>query len=394
MRWVLLKSGHVFDPEDRGAADVLILGGEIVAVGPGLAAPTGVGEGEIVDVSGHMVLPGLIDPHIHVMGASGMGGPTTRSTDLQIERIAGVGVTTVVSPLGADSLSRDIPCLLARAAALECEGISAYCYTGGWKNPVPTLTGDPQADVAYVDRVLGVKVAIAEPMAPAYTPEELCRLAHAAWTGGRMAGKRSVLHTHAGDLPDGLALIREVQRRTGIPAERLVVTHVNRNPDLWRQAMEFAKAGGSIDLTTMQRPETNHLHAIPAAQALREALAAGVPAGRMTLSTDTGVPYPKLDASGKVIGLYMAGPDAILGTLRELVQTGFSWGEAAAFATVHTAHILGLSRKGRLAAGADADILVLDGAGEVDRVFARGREMVADGQPVVRGPFGAPAVQR
>jgi beta-aspartyl-dipeptidase (metallo-type) len=367
MRWVLLKGGHVFDPEDRGAADVLMLGGEIAAVGPGLAAPTGVGEGEIVDVSGHMVFPGLIDPHIHVMGASGMGGPTTRSTDLQIERIAGVGVTTVVSPLGADSLSRDIPCLLARAAALECEGISAYCYTGGWKNPVPTLTGDPQADVAYVDRVLGVKVAIAEPMAPAYTPEELCRLAHAAWTGGRMAGKRSVLHTHAGDLPEGLASIREVQRRTGIPAD---------------------------DLTTMQRPETNHLHAIPAAQALREALAAGVPAGRMTLSTDTGVPYPKLDASGKVISLYMAGPDAILGTLRELVQTGFSCGEAAAFATVHTAHILGLSRKGRLAAGADADILVLDGAGEVDRVFARGREMVADGQPVVRGPFGAPAVQR
>ena len=198
MRWVLLKGGHVFDPEDRGAADVLVVGGEIVAVGPGLAAPTGVGEGEIVDVSGHILLPGLIDPHIHVMGASGMGGPTTRSTDLQIERIAGVGVTTVVSPLGADSLSRDIPCLLARAAALECEGISAYCYTGGWKNPVPTLTGDPQADVAYVDRVLGVKVAIAEPMAPAYTTEELCRLAHAAWTGGRLAGKRSVLHTHAG----------------------------------------------------------------------------------------------------------------------------------------------------------------------------------------------------
>ena len=101
-----------------------------------------------------------------------------------------------------------------------------------------------------------------------------------------------------------------------------MVTHVNRNPDLWRQAMEFAKAGGSIDLTTMQRPETNHLHAIPAAQAVQEALAAGVPAARMTLSTDSGVPYPKLDASGKVVGLYMAGPDAILGTIRELVQDG------------------------------------------------------------------------
>ena len=391
MQWILLKGGHVFDPEDRGAADVLMLGGEIAGVGPGLAAPTGVGEGEIVDVSGCILLPGLIDPHLHVMGASGMGGPTTRSTDLQIERIAGVGVTTVVSPLGADSLSRDIPGLLARAAALECEGISAYCYTGGWKNPVPTLTGDPQADVAYVDRVLGVKVAIAEPMAPAYTPEELCRLAHAAWTGGRMAGKRSVLHTHAGDLSEGLASIREVQRRTGIPAERLVVTHVNRNPDLWRQAMEFAKAGGSIDLTTMQRPETNHLHAIPAAQALREALAAGVPAARMTLSTDSGVPYPKLDASGKVIGLYMAGPDAILGTIRELLQTGLSWGAAAAFATANTAGLLGLTRKGRLAAGADADVLILDAGGQVDRVYARGRQLVREGQPLVWGPFGGQA---
>jgi beta-aspartyl-dipeptidase (metallo-type) len=310
---------------------------------------------------------------------------------MQIERITGVGVTTVVSPLGADSLSRDIPCLLARAAALECEGISAYCYTGGWKNPVPTLTGDPQADVAYVDRVLGVKVAIAESMAPAYTPEELCRLAHAAWTGGRMAGKRSVLHTHAGDLPEGLASIREVQRRTGIPAERLVVTHVNRNPDLWRQAMEFAKAGGSIDLTTMQRPETNHLHAIPAAQALREALTAGVPAVRMTLSTDTGVPYPKMDASGKVIGLYMAGPDAILGTIRELVQAGLSWGTAVAFATANTAGLLGLARKGRLAAGADADILILDAGGQVDRVYARGRQLVTGGQPLVWGPFGGQA---
>src|SRR5512139_622277 len=319
MRWILLKGGHVFDPKDRGTADVLTLGREIAVVGPDLTEPRGVGDGEVVEVSHRILLPGLIDPHIHVMGASGLGGPTTRSTDLQIERITTAGVTTVVSPLGADSLTRSIPCLLARAAALECEGISAYCYTGGWWNPVPTVSGNPQADVAFVDRILGVKVAVSEPMAPVYTVEELCRLAHAAWTGGRLAGKRAVLHAHAGDLPDGLMPIREVQRRTGIPADSLMVTHVNRNPALWRQAMEFASAGGSIDLTTMQRPETHHPHAIPAARAIREALAAGVPAPRMTLSTDSGVPYPQTDASGGVVGLYMAGPDAILGTIRELV---------------------------------------------------------------------------
>jgi beta-aspartyl-dipeptidase (metallo-type) len=389
MRWLLLTNGHLFDPADRGIADLLICGHEIVGAGPALAAPTGIGEGETVDLAGRIVLPGLIDPHIHVMGASGLGGPATRSTDLQIERIAGAGVTTVVSPLGADSLSREIPGLLARAAALECEGISAYCYTGGWWSPVPTLSGNPQADVAYIERVLGVKVAVSEPLAPVHGIEELCRLAHAAWTGGRLAGKRAVLHAHAGDLAEGLAPIREVQRRTGIPADRLVVTHTTRNPELWRQALEYAKAGGSIDLTTMQRPETGHAEALPAAQAIRQALAAGVPAARMTLSTDSGVPYPKLDRTGRVVGLYMAGPEAILGTLRELVQSGLPWGEAASFATAHTADLLGLARKGRLAPGRDADLLILDDAGAVDRVHARGRAMVVDGRPIVRGPFGA-----
>jgi beta-aspartyl-dipeptidase (metallo-type) len=391
MRWTLLKGGQVFDPEDRGAADVLIVGREIAVVGADLPQPRGIGDGEVVDASGRILLPGLIDPHLHVMGASGLGGPLTRSTDLQIENITAAGVTTVASPLGADSLSRTVPCLLARAAALECEGISAYCYTGGWGNPVPTVSGNPQADVAYVDRILGVKVAVSEPMAPTYTVEELCRLAHAAWTGGRLAGKRAVLHAHAGDLPDGLLPVREVQRRTGIPADTLMVTHVNRNPNLWRQAMEFAKAGGSIDLTTMQRPETQHRHAIPAARAIREALAAGVPAARMTLSTDSGVPYPKLDASGNAVGLYMAGPDAILAALRELVEAGFSWGAAAAFATAHTAAVLGLLRKGRLAQGTDADILILEADGRVDRVFARGRELVRNGQPLVWGAFGGHA---
>lgn len=390
MNWTLFSGGHVFAPEDRGIADILVCGREIAAMGPSLEAPTGIGDGERVDLAGRLVLPGLIDDHIHVMGASGLGGPTSRSTDLQIERIAGVGVTTVVSPLGADCLSRDIPGLLARAAALECEGISAFCYTGGWWSPVPTLSGNPQADVAYIDRVLGVKVAVSEPLAPVFGIEELCRLAHAAWTGGRLAGKRAVLHAHAGDLAEGLAPIREVQRRTGIPADCLVVTHVNRNPELWRQAVEYAKAGGSIDLTTMQRPETGHPDALPAPRAIRQALAAGVPAARMTLSTDSGVPYPRLDTAGRRVGLYMAGPEAILETLRELVQSGLSWGEAAVFATAHTAGLLGLAGKGRLTAGADADILVLDQAGTVDRVYARGRALVIGGQPVVRGPFGVP----
>jgi len=57
MNWVLLAGGHVFDPEDRGIADVLILDDRIAAVGPDLLAPTGIGEGEIFGVADRIVLP-------------------------------------------------------------------------------------------------------------------------------------------------------------------------------------------------------------------------------------------------------------------------------------------------------------------------------------------------
>ncbi len=387
MSWMLIQGGHVFDPEDRGIADLLILDARIAGIGVNLSAPTGIGEGERVDASDRIVLPGLIDGHIHVMGASGLGGPTTRTTDLQIGRIAGVGVTCVASPLGADSLSRSIAALLARAAALDAEGITAYCYTGGWKVPVPSLTGDPQADVAYINKVVGIKVAVSEALAPACSMEDLCRLAQAAYTGGRLAGKRAVLHAHIGDHPDGLAPLQEAQRRTGIPADLFVATHVNRSGRLLNQAIEYARRGGSIDCTAMQRPETGHAEAIPSAKAIREALAKGVPSARITLSSDSGAAYPRMGEAGRVVGQYMAGPECLLLTLRELVQEGMTWGQAVAFATSHVADLLGLRRKGRIAEGRDADLAFLSHGGDVDRVYARGKLLVKDGKPIVCGPF-------
>ena len=389
MAWTLIRGGHVFDPEDRGIADLLLIDDRIAVVGPALAAPTGIGDGQVVGAEDRILLPGLIDGHIHVMGASGPGGPTTRTTDLQIERIVAAGVTTVVSPLGADSLSRSIPALLGRAAALDAEGLTALCYTGGWANPVPTLTGDPQADLAYLDRVVGLKVSLAEPMAPPCTLEELSRLAHAAFMGGRLAGKAAVLHAHIGDQPEGLSPLLEVHRRTGIPLDRLVATHVNRNPKLWPQAMEFARSGGSIDLTGTQRAETGHPQAIVPAKAIAQAVAAGVPPGRITLSTDSGAASRRVDETGRRTRQYMSAPDSLLQTLRELIALNLSWGQAVRFCSAHVADLLGLARKGYLHPGRDADIVILTPTGEVDRVYARGRLLVDRGTPLVRGPFGA-----
>ena len=381
MSWLHVRNARVFSPEDRGSCDLLVWRDRVVSVGKDLSPPAGT-DVAVVDASDGMLLPGLVDPHIHIGGASGSGGPSQRTPDLPTSRILQAGVTTVVSPLGTDSLSRSIPGLLMRAAAADDEGISAYIYTGGWRNPVPTLTGDPQADVAYVDRVLGIKVAIAEPYAPPFTAADLSHLAHAAVVGGRLAGKRAVLHVHIGDRPEGLELLRDAVRQTGLPPDRFVATHVNRRPDLLAQAVDFARAGGSIDITAQVSPEQGYPDAVPPAEAVVQCLDRGVPVERITVSSDGGAAYPRLGG-----GLQMVGPDGIIRALRDLVGRGLSWESVLPLATSNPADLLGLSLKGRVTDGADADLVLLTGSGEVDRVWARGQLMVEGGHPVVRGHF-------
>ena len=53
----------------------------------------------------------------------------------------------MVGCLGTDSVCRNMETLLAKANALEEEGITAYCYTGSYDIPVKTLTGSIKKDV-------------------------------------------------------------------------------------------------------------------------------------------------------------------------------------------------------------------------------------------------------
>lgn len=65
MTSILIRGGRVIDPSrgTDGVADVLVEGGKIVAVGRGIEAGDGA---RVIDATGKVVAPGLIDLHVHL----------------------------------------------------------------------------------------------------------------------------------------------------------------------------------------------------------------------------------------------------------------------------------------------------------------------------------------
>src|SRR3954465_12877218 len=128
----LIENGEVYAPERLGRVSVLIGGGEILKVGAvdkrGLDR-TGL-EFECVDATNRCVLPGLIDPHEHLAGASGVGDFGSAAPPIFLQEIVSAGITTVVGTIGTDTSTYTMRALVSRAKALNDLGISAYCYTG------------------------------------------------------------------------------------------------------------------------------------------------------------------------------------------------------------------------------------------------------------------------
>ena len=69
-RPLLLSGGRVLDPTQDldGQVDVLLVDGRVAEIGAGLAPPDGC---EVIDVTGKLVIPGLIDVHVHLREPGG-----------------------------------------------------------------------------------------------------------------------------------------------------------------------------------------------------------------------------------------------------------------------------------------------------------------------------------
>lgn len=357
-----IRDAELMTPAPIGRGDVLVANGRVLAVGPGLD-PRGCGAPlRIIDAAGHLLCPGLVDGLVHFGGGGGEGGFATRMPPLAAATALAAGVTTMVGALGTDDVTRSHADLLACARGLAESGLSAYVLTGSYQVPPVTLTGSVRGDLTFIPEIIGLgEVAIADHRGSQPSAAELARLASDARVGGMLAGKAGTVLIHVGEAPEGLALLREASSRWPVPIAQWHPTHVNRHAALLADGFEFVREGGSIDFTTSSTPDFVAAGEVPAAQALAEALAAGLPIARLTLSSDGQASLPHFDAQGRLVSLEVAPIASLLGSVREAVQQhGLALATALAAATSSPAAIWGLARKGGIAPGMDADLILLD----------------------------------
>jgi beta-aspartyl-dipeptidase (metallo-type) len=385
---LLLRNVETFTPAPAGRTDVLIAGGRIICVGRDLRVPDGFCE--VVDASGLVAVPGFIDGHVHLMGGGGEGGYATRTPELVLSDAARGGVTTVVGCLGTDGVTRSGEGLLAKARGLDDEGLSTFIYTGHYSVPVRTITGSIERDLLLIDKVIGVgEVALSDHRSTQPTFDEFARVAAEARRGGLLSGKAGVVNVHMGDGPRGLSLLRRVIAETEIPVTQFLPTHINRNPALFEEGIAYAKAGGLVDFTTSTVPAFLAEGELKSSTGLRRMLDAGVDIARITFTSDGQGSLPDFDAEGRLRRLEVGRVTSLFAEVRDAVQDGgVPFETALQVITSNPARILKLKGKGHIAAGADADLVLLDASTlAITGTIARGRWLMRDGEVLVKGTF-------
>ena len=376
----LIKNANVYAPDSLGVKDVLVAGNKIVAIEDNLNA-SGLGtQVNTIDATGKLMIPGIIDQHVHLTGGGGEGGFSSRTPSITFSKLIKAGITSVVGVMGTDGSTRSPQDLFAKVMGLRAEGLSAWMHTGSYQVPTVTLTNSIRDDLVFLEPVLGVKIAIADHRGSFPSTDELLRITSDVRMGAMLAGKKGVLHMHMGGLPDPFKQINELVER-GIPHSNFSPTHVARTIPLFEEAASFAKAGGVMDITSGCSCAFND-----PGEAVFAALEAGVPSERITISSDGNGSLPKFNEAGEMITITAAAVDSNIKLLRTLIDRGLDIGQASAMMSENVAKSLGIN-KGEIALNSDADFLLLDDNLDIDSAFSMGRAIILGKEQLVIGNF-------
>lgn len=384
----LIKDCKVFSPEPLGQKDILIAGEKILLVDDEISPPQNLGEVVVIDGRGKWAVPGFIDCHVHIIGGGGEGGFHTRTPEIQLSQLTTAGITTVIGLLGTDGTTRHMTGLLAKARALEEEGITSFILTGSYQIPLVTLTGNARDDLVFIDKIIGVgEIAISDHRSSQPSLDDVKKIAAQARLGGILSGKAGIVNLHVGSGQGMLDYLKEIALTTEIPYSQLLPTHVNRNEKLFQQAIDYARKGGLIDLTTSgndPRTET-----IRPSRGLKLLLEKGVNPANITFSSDGQGSLPRFNEEGEFLGLKIGSVKTLFEQVKEaILEEKIKPENALATITSNVARIFKLKNKGKICRGFDADLVLLKAENlKITEVFARGRLMVKEGKPEVYGTF-------
>ena len=116
----------------------------------------------------------------------------------------------------------------------------------------------------------------------------------------------------------------------------------------------------------------------------------GVNPENFTLSSDGQGSLPIFNEKKEYVGIGVGKATCLIKAVKECVfRESIPLETTIRILTANPAKILKLKSKGRIAAGMDADLCLLDGNLDIDTVIAKGQVMVQDGRPLVFGTFEA-----
>ena len=336
---LLITGGRVVDPAQGrdGALDIGVLGGRIAEVGPGLPRD---GAENVIDVSGRLVTPGLIDLHCHIYGAV-----TPYGVDPERAGVSS-GVTTVVDAgsAGAATFER------LSGSLADPPRCSVFCFlnialTG--LSAVPEIRSAADIDVGVaVETVLG-------------NPGLICGI------------KARAIGPATGSL--GLDRVRQA-REAARETRSLLMVHITEprsqgNPSLTRGLLPLLEPGDILSHPFSGKPGT-----VLAPEGLmpefREAVERGVVLdtanggmyvnyGVVRAALEAGIIPTTLSTDMATLGGLFSPP--LTQVMSQFLALGLDLGRVVEMATAAPARVLGMAdRLGSLAPGMPADISVLE----------------------------------
>ena len=376
----IIKNANVFAPPPLGKKDILLCFDKIVAIEDSLDGIQLPGEVEILDVENSRVTPGFFDQHVHLTGGGGEGGPATRVPPIMPSQLLRAGITTVCGVMGTEGTTKFPEELYAKVMGLRQEGLTAYMHTGSYQYPTRTITGSPRKDIITIEPVLGVKIALADHRCSFPNDDEMLKLVADVRMGGMLSGKKGVLHVHLGDYGGAYEQFERLIAR-GLARHHFSPTHTGREPKLFEQAIEFAKKGGVIDITS------GGGNYYPFVECVQRALKAGVDRSRITMSSDGNGSMPKFE-NGIMVAIVAAPVNANHMMLKEMVANGIDFETALMMTTSNVADSLGV-KEARLQPGMTANLCVLKDSLDIDTVIARGVTWIQNGKSIKLANFEA-----